>query len=132
LLAAAAIATGYQQAAVGEIEKPFRLGTRLEMPGDRAPTIPPHGGGTIMIAADAEWHALGGAAGELRVQQRVELIAVAGGKGSVEGAGEAGRGDFFHPDDPPRGFAVLAADLENALEGRKRRCYKSNGQSDYY
>jgi hypothetical protein len=85
-----------------------------------------------MFAADAERHALGGAAGELRVQQRVELIAVAGGKGSVERAGEVGGADFFHRDDPPSEFAVLAADLENALEGGKRRCYNSNGQSDYY
>ena len=48
-----------------------------------------------MIAADAERHALGGAAGEFRVQQCVELRAVAGGKRGVEGAGEPGRADFF-------------------------------------
>jgi hypothetical protein len=57
------------------------------------------------------------------MQQRVELLAVAGGEGGVEGAGEAGRGDFFHPDDPPRGFAVLAAERENLLEAAKRWCY---------
>jgi hypothetical protein len=85
-----------------------------------------------MIAADAERHALGGAAAELRVQQRVELIAVAGGKGGVEGAGEAGRGDFFHPDDPPREFAVLAPERENLLEAAKGWCYSPNGQSDYF
>jgi hypothetical protein len=85
-----------------------------------------------MIAADAERHALGGAAGELRVQQRVELIAVASGKGGVERAGETGRGDFVHPDDSPSEFAVLAPDLENALEGGQRWCYYSNGQSDYF
>jgi len=85
-----------------------------------------------MIAADAERHALGGAAGELRVQQCVELIAVAGRKGGVEGAGEAGRGDFFHPDDPPREFAVPMPEQENLLEAVKRWCYYSNGQSDYF
>ena len=73
LLAAAAITAGHQQAAIGEIEKPFRLGARLEMPGDRAPAVAPHRRGAVMIAADAERHALGGAAGEFRMQQRVEL-----------------------------------------------------------
>ena len=91
LLAAAAITAGHQQAAIGEIEKPFRLGARLEMPGDRAPAVAPHRGGSVMIAADAERHALGGAAGEFRMQQRVELRAVAGGKCGVERAGEIGR-----------------------------------------
>jgi alkanesulfonate monooxygenase SsuD/methylene tetrahydromethanopterin reductase-like flavin-dependent oxidoreductase (luciferase family) len=85
-----------------------------------------------MIAADAERHALGGAAGEFRMQQSVKLLAVAGGKRGVERAGETGRGDFVHPDDPPSKFAVLAADLENALEAAKRRCYCPNGQSDYF
>jgi hypothetical protein len=46
---------------------------------------------------------------KLRMQQRVELIAVAGGEGGVECAGESGRGDFVHPDDPPSEFVVLAA-----------------------
>ena len=94
LLAAAAITAGYQQAAIGEIEKPLRLGARLEMPGNRAPAVAPHRRGSVMIAADAERHALGGAAGEFRMQQRVELLAVAGGKRGVERAGETGRGDF--------------------------------------
>src|SRR5882757_6777538 len=88
LLAAAAITAGHQQTAIGEIEKPFRLGPRLEMPGDRAPAIAPHRRGSIMIAADAERHALGGAAGEFRMQQCVELFAVASGKCGVERAGE--------------------------------------------
>jgi hypothetical protein len=85
-----------------------------------------------MIAADAERHALGGAAGEFRMQQCVELRAVADGKCGVERAGEVGGADFFHPDDPPSEFAVFATNLENALEGRKRPCYNSNGQPDYY
>ena len=92
LLAAAAITAGHQQAAIGEIEKPFRFGARLEMPGDRAPAVAPHRRGSVMIAADAERHALGGAAGEFRMQQCVELLAVAGGKRGVERAGEIGRG----------------------------------------
>ena len=92
LLAAAAITAGHQQPAIGEIEKPFRLGAGLEMPGDRAPAVAPHRGGAVMIAADAERHALGGAAGEFRMQQGVELLAVAGGKCCVERAGEIGRG----------------------------------------
>src|SRR4051794_40014519 len=87
LLAAAAISAGYQETTVGEIEKPFRLGARLEMPGDRAPAVAPHRGGSVMIAADSERHALGGTASELRMQQRVELGAVAGGKRGVEPAG---------------------------------------------
>jgi hypothetical protein len=102
------------------------------MPGDRAPTIPSHCGGSVMIAADAERHALGGAAGELRMEQRVELIAVACGKGRIKRAGEIGRGDFVHPDEPPSKFAVLAADWENSLEATKCKCYYSNGQSDYF
>jgi hypothetical protein len=81
------ITAGHQKAAIGEIEKPFRLGARLEMPGDRAPAVAPHCGGPVMIAADAERHALGGAAGEFRMQQYVELLAVTGGKRGVEGAG---------------------------------------------
>jgi hypothetical protein len=132
LLAAAAIAAGYQKTAIGEIEKPFRLGARLEMPGDRASTIPSHCGGPVMIAADAERHALGGTAGELRMQQCVELLAVTGGKRGVKRAGEIVRADFFHPDDPPCKFAVLAAERENPLEAARRRCYYSNGQSDYF
>jgi hypothetical protein len=85
-----------------------------------------------MIAADAERHALGGAAGEFRMQQSVKLLAVAGGKRGVERAGETGRGDFVHPDDPPCKFAVLAAEGENPLDAAKRWCYYSNGQSDYF
>jgi hypothetical protein len=76
-----------------------------------------------MIAADAEWHALRGAAGEFRMQQCVELLAIASGKRGVERAGEIDRGDYFHPDDPPCEFAVLAAERENALEAAKRQCY---------
>ena len=132
LFAVAAISAGHKQAAIGEIEKPFRLGARLEMPGDRAPAVAPHRGGSVMIAADAERHALGGAAGELRMQQSVELLAVTGGKRGVERAGEPGRGDFVHPDDPPCEFAVLAAEPENPLEASHSRCYYSNGQSDYF
>jgi hypothetical protein len=123
LLAAAAVSAGHQQAAIGQIEKPFRLGTRLEMPGDRTPAIAPHRRRQVMVAADAEWHALGGAAGEFRVQQCVELLAVAGCKRGVKCAGETGRGEFVHPDDPPSEFAVLAAERENLLEAPKRWCY---------
>ena len=43
LLAAAAIAAGHQQAAVGEVEELFRFGARLEMPGNLAPAVAPHG-----------------------------------------------------------------------------------------
>ena len=99
LLAVAAITAGDQQAAIGEIEKLFRFGARLEMPGDRAPAVVPHRRGAVMIAANAKRHALGGAAGEFRMQQRVELLAVAGGKRGIERAGETGRVGFIHPDD---------------------------------
>jgi hypothetical protein len=68
LLAAAAITAGYQQTSVGEIEKPFRLGAGLEMPGDRAPAIASHRARAVVITADAERHALRGAAGEFRMQ----------------------------------------------------------------
>ena len=132
LLAVAAITTGHQQTAIGEIEKPFRLGARLEMPGNRAPAIAPHRRGSVVIAADAERHALGGAAGELRMQQRIKLLAVAGGKCCVECAGEIDGAAVFHPDDPPCKFAVFEAERENSLEAAKRRCYYSNGQSDYF
>ena len=132
LLAATAITAGYQQAAIGEIEKPFRLGARLEMTCNCAPAVAPHRRGTDMIAADAERHALRGAAGEFRMQQRVELLAVTGGQGGIERAGEAGGGDVVHPDDPPCEFAVFRAERENPLEGQKRQCYYSNGQSDYF
>src|SRR5437879_10558422 len=123
LLAAAAITARHQQTAIGEIEKPFRLGVRLEMPGDRAPAVAPHGGGPVMIAADAERHALGGTAGEFRMQQCVELSAVAGGKRGIERAGEIGGADVFHPVASPCKSAVLAAERENPLEAAKRRCY---------
>ena len=132
LLAVTAITAGHQETTVGEIEKPFRLGARLEMPGDRAPAVAPHRGGSVMIAADAERHALGGTAGELRMQQSVELLAVTGGKRGVERAGEPGKGDFIHPVDPLCKFAVLAAEPENPLEASHSRCYYSNGQSDYF
>ena len=69
-----------------------------------------------MIAADAERHALGGAAGEFRMQQCVELLAVAGGKRGVERAGEIGGGGFSIPMILPSEFAVLAAERENSLE----------------
>jgi hypothetical protein len=85
-----------------------------------------------MIAADAERHALGGAAGEFRMQQRIELVAVAGGKCGVERAGEVGGADVFHLDDPACKSVVLAAERQNSLEAAKRRCYYSNGQSDYF
>ncbi|WP_377830744.1 hypothetical protein ACFKHW_00205 [Bradyrhizobium lupini] len=85
-----------------------------------------------MIAADAKWHALGGTAGELRMQQSVQLLAVTGGKCCVERAGERCRGNFVHPGDPSSVFAVLAAGGENSLAAAKRRCYYSNGQSDYF
>jgi hypothetical protein len=83
-----------------------------------------------MIAA--EGMPFGGAAGEFRMQQRVKLSAVAGGKRGIQRAGEIGRADVFHPDDPPCKFAVWAAGRQNLLEAAKRRCYYSNGQSDYF
>ena len=66
---------------VGEVEERFRFGMRLEMPGDRGPTITAHRGGAVVIAANAERHALGGTAGKFRMQQRIELLL---GKGSFE------------------------------------------------
>ena len=53
-----------------------------------------------MVAADAEWHSLGGTAGEFRMQQGIELIAVASGKRGVERAGEIGWVAAFHPSVP--------------------------------
>ena len=92
-----------------------------------------------MVAADAERHALGGAAGKFRMQQRVELIAVAGGERGVERAGEIGRAAAFHPKTPfsnPLFSTVFQpaerVEAENPLEAAKRRCYYSNGQSDYF
>jgi hypothetical protein len=67
-----------------------------------------------MIAADTERHTLGGAAGEFRMQQCVELLAVAGGKRCIECAGESGRGDFIHPVHPLYKFAVLALKRKTA------------------
>src|SRR5438552_6609312 len=99
------------------------------MPGNRAPAIAAHRGRAVVIAPNAERHALGGAAGELRMQQCVELLAVAGGKRGVEGTGEVGGADVFHPDVSPCQSAVFAAERENSLEAAKRRCYYSNGQS---
>jgi hypothetical protein len=57
------------------------------------------------------------------MQQRVELLTVAGGKRGVERAGKIGGADFFHPDDPPCKSAVLAAERENSLEAAKGQCY---------
>jgi hypothetical protein len=54
-----------------------------------------------VIAADAERHALGSAPDEFRMQQRVELLAVAGGERGIEGSGEIGGGAAFHPKNPP-------------------------------
>jgi hypothetical protein len=68
LLAPAAIAARHQQAAIGEIDKSLRLGARVEMPGDRAPGVAAHRGRTVVMTANAERHALGGAAGEFRVE----------------------------------------------------------------
>jgi hypothetical protein len=93
------------------------------MPGDLAPAIAPHRGGAVVIATDAERHAIGGAACEVRMQQCVELIAIASGKRGVESAGEIGRADVFHPHASPCKSAVLAAERENSLEADKRRCY---------
>jgi hypothetical protein len=60
------------------------------------------------------------------------LRAVAGGEGGIERTGEVGGADFFHPDDPPSKFAVLAAEWENSLDAAKRWCYYPNGQPDYF
>ena len=68
LLAAAAIAARHQQAAIGQIDKSLRLGARVEMASDRAPGVAAHRGGTVVMAANAERHSLGGAAGEFRMQ----------------------------------------------------------------
>jgi hypothetical protein len=53
-----------------------------------------------VVATDAERHSLRGAAGEFRMQQRVELIAVARGERGVEAAGEIGGAAAFHPKSP--------------------------------
>src|SRR5216684_1019854 len=100
LFAVSTIMSCHQQAAVGEIEKAVRLSACLEMPGYRAPAVAPHRGGTFVVAADAERHSLSGAAGEIRMQQGVELIAVASGERGIEGAGEIGGAAAFHPKSP--------------------------------
>ncbi len=121
LLAEAAITACHQQPAVREIKEPFRFGPGLEMTGNLAPAVAPHRAGTVVVAADAERHALGGAAGEFRMQQRVELIAVAGGERRVERAGEIGRALAFHSLVPPFHSA-----LSQALRWRNRLDSKSN------
>src|SRR6187551_1586352 len=87
LFAPAAIPALHQQTPVGEVREFFRLGAGLEMPGDRAPAIAAHRSGAVVVAPDAEGHALGGAADKFRMQQRVELFAVARSQRSVERAG---------------------------------------------
>ena len=59
-----------------------------------------------MIAADAERHALGRAAGEVRMQQRVKLFAVAGGKRSIQRASEIGWGAALHPKTPVKRIVI--------------------------
>ncbi|HMM88069.1 hypothetical protein [Bradyrhizobium sp.] len=100
LLTSPAITALHQQAPVFEVEEFFRLGKRLEMTGDRAPAVAAHRGRAVVIAADAKRHPLGGATGEFRVQQYVELRTVAGSKRSVQSACEISRGVAFHPKLP--------------------------------
>jgi hypothetical protein len=50
-----------------------------------------------MLPANAKRHSLGGAAGEFRVKQRIQLSAVADGERGIEGAGEIGGVAVFHP-----------------------------------
>jgi hypothetical protein len=123
LLAPTAITARHQQAAVGEIEKTFGFGARFEMPRDRTPGIAPHRRGTIVIAADAERHSFGNAAGELRVEQRVELSPVAGGERGIERTCEIGVFAVFHPFGPFWFQTAWPRALQITLEAEKGRCY---------
>jgi len=84
-----------------------------------------------VIAADAERHALGDAAAELRMQQRVELLAVSRGKRGIEGAGEIGGAALCRRKNPFFGPSVInrvtsnrrTRRSENTLEAVKRWCY---------
>jgi hypothetical protein len=51
-----------------------------------------------MLTANAKRHSLGGAAGEFRVKQRIQLRPVAGGERGIESAGEIGGVAVFHPE----------------------------------
>jgi hypothetical protein len=134
LLATAAIAARHQQAAIGQIEKPLRFGARVEMPGDRAPGVAAHRGGTVVMTADAERHSRGGAAGEFRMQQRIQLRPVAGGERGIESPCEIGSVAVFHPV-----LLVLQARFTSwrapaFLSGRvsqETAHYYLNGQPDY-
>jgi hypothetical protein len=61
------------------------------------------------------------------MQQRVELLAVAGGKRGVKRAGEIGRAAAFHPKTPFFESAVITGRHLEAADGgaRRRRSGKS-------
>jgi hypothetical protein len=66
------------------------------MSGDSTPDIPAHRGRTVVLTADFKWHPLGGAAAEFRVEKRIELVAVPGGKCGVKCSCDIGCFKGFH------------------------------------